>query len=514
MNCPRCGNAWDVSKNSCLFCGFNGRMTSWPEQMAYPDATQQKAAQPGFFGSHTPGSFAAADPQWAEPPVFQPPSGSLSESAQFSSPGFFSSGPRSVDFQPPRPEPYMAAPPGDEMLRSPSSDLRYPSGGMRAYPSAQQPAPSSVARPLLPGTLLRGSRYRLQELLECQNWISGVFEAAWIGYDTLRRAPVMICEVVTPESISLMTRSMLHTATLALLAVGRHPHIAALLDAFSDQGRSFFVSELVEGESLMTLLRRLGGPLPERDVVELCLQMSEVLDLLARQSPPITHGLIRPEHIYLTRGRTPHYILGNFSIILAGGATQFIVGMDRAHISPYATPEFMRGSLDGGSDLFSLMATAYHVLTRNVPIALDGIVTPAQVFNSTISVRFNAILAKGLSAAPGQRYQYPSELRQDLLALRSVSGDLVARSNGAFSERNQLNDALAAAANASSPGVAQPFPIKMPILEDDKEKVFLLPMPEDLPPMREGRDRLGAVLILTLILLGLVLVTVASNFFS
>src|SRR5437763_7039094 len=139
---------------------------------------------------------------------------------------------------------------------------------------------------------------------------------------------------------------------MALTSVGRHPHIPTLWDAFSERGRNFFVFEPIEGESLLARMRRTGRPIPEQDVIECCLQMTEVLELLAQQSPSLVHGLISPEHIIIGRSGS-QFILTNFSIILAGGATQFVSGIERTHLSVYTTPEFVRGVIDVRSDLFS-----------------------------------------------------------------------------------------------------------------------------------------------------------------
>src|ERR1700730_15593563 len=243
----------------------------------------------------------------------------------------------------------------------------------------------SGTRPLLPGVLLRGGRYRLQELIERQDWLSGVFEATWIGKDSRRGgSQVMICEVVLPENTSVMTQSILRTATMALASVGRHPHIPTLWDAFSDQGRSFFVFEPIEGESLMSRMRRTGRAMQEQDVIECCLQMTEILELLAQQSPPLAHGLISPEHIMVTRTGA-QYVLTNFSIVLAGGATQFISGIDRTRLTVYAAPEFVRGVIDVRSDLFSLMAAAYHAVTGSIPAGVSGSIPQAQRVNPNVS---------------------------------------------------------------------------------------------------------------------------------
>jgi len=60
---------------------------------------------------------------------------------------------------------------------------RQPTGPNAQVKSMSQPL---NARPLTPGAQLRGNRYRLQELMERQDWLSGVFEAVWIGRDSQR----------------------------------------------------------------------------------------------------------------------------------------------------------------------------------------------------------------------------------------------------------------------------------------------------------------------------------------
>jgi serine/threonine protein kinase len=376
-------------------------------------------------------------------------------------------------------------------------------------------------RPLTPGAQLRGNRYRLQELLERQDWLSGVFEAVWIGRDSQRGGQqVVICEVALPETASVMSQSILRTATMALANVGRHPRIPALWDSFSDQGRSIFVFEPVEGESLLQRLRYTGRPLPEQEVIECCLQMTEVLDLLSQQSPQMVHGLIRPEHIIAGRNGS-QYSLTNFSVVLAGGATQFVVGMERNRLSAYTPPEFVRGVVDVRTDMYSLIATAYHAVTGTVPSGISGSIPQAQRINHAISSEFDAILTKGLRAVANQRYQRPSELRQDLLALRSVSGSLVSPGNSPAANFGAAaaNYAPAQPARGSQqPQYAQrnqanimPLPISLATDDPENERVLLLPKPEDLPPMKQGDDRLGAALWLGAILVSLIILVVLSQ---
>ncbi len=383
-------------------------------------------------------------------------------------------------------------------------------------------APASLS-PLTPGTLLRGGRYRLQELQERQEWLEGAYECVWLAQDGQRGgAYVLVSELVLPDSASGSVQSMLRTATVALTAAGRHAHVPALGDAFSDQGRNFFVFERIDGESLLSRMRRTGYALAEQEVIECCLQMVEVLEMLTQQSPPLVHGLIRPDHIIAGRSNA-QYVLTGFSIILAGGATQLVAGLDRTRLSPYTAPEFVRGQVDGRSDLYALLASAYHLVTGSVPTGVNGGIPQAQRLNPRVSPEFDALLAKGLRPIASQRYQRPAELRQDLLALRPISGSLVA-GNSQWTEQEPRSPAIAqpptqvslpaTAQRRMSDSVAQALPLIManPLDDDDEDKI-LLPRPENLPPMQEGHDMLMASIWLVAILICLIALVVVGRGF-
>jgi serine/threonine protein kinase len=379
---------------------------------------------------------------------------------------------------------------------------------------------------LPPGTILRGGRYRLYELQEHQEWLSNAYETMWVAQDAQRgAAQVIICEVALPDSNPMVVQSILRSSTMALTSVGRHPHIATLSDAFSDKGRHFFVFEPVEGESLLSRMRRTGRAMQEQEVIECCLQMTEVLELLAQQTPPLVHGMIRPEHIIVGRGNSG-YVLTSFSILMAGGATQFISGIDRTHLPVYAAPELTRGVIDVRSDLFSLIATAYHAVTGSIPASVSGSVPQAQRLNPNISSQLDAILSKGLRPIASQRYQRPSELRQDLLAMRSVNGSLVSGTRQRFDQSASrvpdfgqsvqrpapTSTATTASTSRVPDSVAQAFQSLAPA-EDLGEQKLLLPRPEELPPLGARNDMLHAALWLSAILVSLILLVVFSRGF-
>ena len=387
-------------------------------------------------------------------------------------------------------------------------------------PPLQKKAPGVEAQQLMPGTILRSGRYRIQELQERQDWLSGAYEATWIGQDAQRGASqVMICEVSLPNSNSMVVQSILRSATMALTSVGRHPHIASLSDAFSDRGRHFFVFEPVEGDSLAARMLHTGRAMQEQDVIECLLQMTEVLELLAQQTPPLVHGLIRPEHI-MVGSNSAQFALTGFSIVLAGGATQFVSGIDRTRLSAYTSPELVRGVIDVRTDLFSLIATAYHAVTGSMPASVSGTIPAAQRLNPNVSAQFDAILAKGLRPIANQRYQRPSELRQDLLTMRSVNSTLVSGMGQHFDVsatrvpelgKNGLRPEPISASRVPD-SVAQAFQALAPA-EDFEEQRLLLPLPEELPPLQESNDALHAAIWLGSMLVALILIVVLSRGF-
>ncbi len=347
----------------------------------------------------------------------------------------------------------------------------------------------------------------MQELQTRQDWPGGTFEATWVGRDFQREMQVMIREIAIPGTTPEQVLPIMHAATTSLLSLQRYPHVAPIMDAFKDQGRSFFVFDLVQGETLMDRLRHLQHPLPEQEVVEFCLQMADVLEMLNQKS--LVHGAIRPEYIYRSFSGS-HYILTNFSILVAGKATKFVAG--GSSLSPYTAPELNQGYIDIRGDIYSVLATAYHLVTGTIPAGNTS--PPAQSLNPAISPAFSAILAKGLHFSPQQRYQHPSQLRQDLLSVRpQMIGDSPAlpvqgniadsfpplRETPSFPPRpNEMA--------SSSPYL---FPIVPPSLEDEHA---LVPAPETLPPLRMGRERLEAVLMLLVVLLALGIITALSNF--
>ncbi|HEX2835209.1 MAG TPA: protein kinase [Thermoanaerobaculia bacterium] len=151
-----------------------------------------------------------------------------------------------------------------------------------------------------------------------------------------------------------------------------HPNILAIHDYGSEDGRTFSVTELLEGHTLRQ--RILEGPLPWRKAVEIGAAIAD--GLAAAHAKGIVHRDLKPENIFLTGdGRVK---------ILDFGIAQLIAEPREDEIDPamavtapmktdphavvgtagYMAPEQLRGEkVDATTDIFSLGALLYEMVT-------------------------------------------------------------------------------------------------------------------------------------------------------
>ena len=147
-----------------------------------------------------------------------------------------------------------------------------------------------------------------------------------------------------------------------------HPNILAVYDIGAQDGLSYMVTELIEGESLREHLKR--GPLPQSRAVEIAGQVADAL--AAAHAAAIVHRDLKPENIMLTRdGRAKILDFG-----LAKQVTPRVPGSDETvyltrtlpgavmGTAGYMSPEQVRGeTVDSRSDIFSFGLVLYECLT-------------------------------------------------------------------------------------------------------------------------------------------------------
>lgn len=192
-----------------------------------------------------------------------------------------------------------------------------------------------------------------------------------------------------------------------------HPALPHVSDFFSENGADFLVMEFIEGEDLSETLKR-GVPLSSADVLRWANQLLDALDFLHSQNPPIIHRDIKPQNLKITtRG---DIILLDFGLAKIETnevqETHSVFGYSKIY-SPLEQIEDT--GTDARSDIFSLGATGYHLLTGRPPVdalrrataIVNGNVDPLEpvsFYNSEITPALDHILMTALALNSNERY--------------------------------------------------------------------------------------------------------------
>lgn len=209
--------------------------------------------------------------------------------------------------------------------------------------------------PLLPAQLLH-NRYRIDKLLG-QGGMGAVYDA-WDNNLGVR------CAV--KENLNFTDASQRQFEREArLLATLHHQHLPNVFDHFIIPGQGqYLVMRYVEGEDLSQRLARLG-PMPEADVLRWADEVLNALAYLHKRN--IIHRDIKPANIKITPDGEA--MLVDFGIAKEYEAAGETTTTGARGLTPgFAPPEqYGLARTDARSDLYSLGATLYVMLTGQVP---------------------------------------------------------------------------------------------------------------------------------------------------
>ena len=145
-----------------------------------------------------------------------------------------------------------------------------------------------------------------------------------------------------------------------------HPILPHVSDFFNEGGAQFLVMEYIEGEDLNDVLKREGS-FPVADVVRWTTELLDGLDYLHSQDPPVIHRDIKPANLKLTlRGNV---VLLDFGLAKETSGHTLGVKSVFGYSRRYSPLEQIEGvGTDARSDIFSLGATVFHLVTGNPPV--------------------------------------------------------------------------------------------------------------------------------------------------
>jgi serine/threonine-protein kinase len=150
-----------------------------------------------------------------------------------------------------------------------------------------------------------------------------------------------------------------------------HPHICVLHDVGHQDGTDFLIMEYLEGETLAKRLEK--GSLPLAQVLQYGVEIADALAKAHRQG--IVHRDLKPGNIMITKSgaKLLDFGLAKAAVPLASGATLTAAVTRTTPVTQqgtivgtfqYMSPDQIEGKeLDGRSDIFSLGAVLYEMLT-------------------------------------------------------------------------------------------------------------------------------------------------------
>ncbi|WP_110520534.1 serine/threonine protein kinase [Herpetosiphon llansteffanensis] len=210
-----------------------------------------------------------------------------------------------------------------------------------------------------------------------------------------------------------------------ILARLQHPALPRVYDIRRENDDAYLIMDLIEGETLGTLLTQRGSGFEPATVVAWAATLAEPLSYLHQQQPPVIHRDIKPHNVM----RTP---TGKLILLDFGLAKQWSTGQQSviAYTLPYASLEQIQGTntLDQRSDVYGFGATLYHLLTNREPVdALtrasaqiyanpDPLPVPSSL-NSTVNSALDRVLLDCLALRAHER---PASIREVVRLLQAA----------------------------------------------------------------------------------------------
>jgi hypothetical protein len=242
-----------------------------------------------------------------------------------------------------------------------------------------------------------------------------------------------------------------------LLARLDHPHIVTAHEAGEEAGVLYLAMGLVRGDPVDRRIAR-DGAIPEGEALRIARKIADALDY-AWTDHRLLHRDLKPSNILMDPHGEPKLAdLGLAqSLLHEGHRPDEIAGTPN-----YMSPEQAAGSdtLDCRSDIYSMGATLYHMVTGKLPfdaaspeetlrLKKTSTLPDPRTFHPEISAHFVALLSGMLCANPGDRYGTWAEVREDMD--RVLRGHAPRRGGGAEPDPSKIRISAAQAEHIRAP---------------------------------------------------------------
>ncbi|MBD2577841.1 serine/threonine-protein kinase [Oscillatoria sp. FACHB-1406] len=291
---------------------------------------------------------------------------------------------------------------------------------------------------MLTSDTLLNDRYYLQQLLN-----SSPARQTWLARDNTTQIQVIVKLLALGGAVQWDELKLFEREAQILQQLD-HPRVPKYYDYFSLDDRSLWfalVQQYIPGQSLKQKLD-CGQPLSLQQVQRTLEDVLEILQYLHRLHPPILHRDIKPSN--LLWGEDNRVYLLDFGAVQvrppAAAATFTVVGT-----YGYTPLEQYGGQSVPASDLYSLGATAIHLLTGVAPSELakdDFRLQFRDRLAAGTDERFIAWLEKLTEPSPQKRFSSAKEALESLQHKSTVTPSVAQPARGRLSRLLKTSEQL------------------------------------------------------------------------
>lgn len=281
-------------------------------------------------------------------------------------------------------------------------------------------------RLLQPGTMLRGGTYRVERQLSSGGF-GNTYVVTNVNFEETFAMKEFYMKDINMRSGNTVTvsipdnKSTFDTQRNKFMKEAKrlrkltNKHIVGVHDLFEENGTTYYIMDFIDGESLSARLKRTGQPLSEAETLDVLQQVLDALDAVHQQG--IWHLDLKPANIMMNKeGKALLIDFGASKQMRADDGMTSTSGL--CYTPGYAPIEQMEQNLDRfgpWTDIYSLGATVYHLLTRNSlpsPMELLEEGEGALQFPPTVSPKMRQLVYRMMQPSRLDRPQSIAEVRQ------------------------------------------------------------------------------------------------------
>jgi len=243
---------------------------------------------------------------------------------------------------------------------------------------------------------------------------------------SLKRS-VAVKVLLAAEFANETSRKRFHREAEAAASL-THPNIVSIYEVGEHEGQPYFSMELIQGRSLAELTRE--KPVPAQQAAQWLKTIAAAVHYAHERG--VLHRDLKPSNVLMDGLDTPHVTDFGLAKCVEPGEDLTLSGQvlgTPSYMSPeQADPK--RGQTSAASDVYSLGAVLYHLLTARPPFMAETLtqtlrlvaeqeVVPPRLLNPGVPRDLETICLKCLEKEPQRRYATAQELAEELVRFLS-----------------------------------------------------------------------------------------------